>query len=79
MDNKKLEYPRVWEFCVIGKDREKLKCAIEECIQNGFDHRDSKSHKSYHSQKIKTHVYSQEERDELFKKLQNHPEIVYIL
>jgi putative lipoic acid-binding regulatory protein len=77
--NEKLEYPRTWEFCVIGKDKDKLKNAIKECIPNGFDHRDSKSHKSYHSQKIKTQVSSQEERDELFKRLQNHPEITYIL
>jgi hypothetical protein len=28
---------------------------------------------------VKTNVSSQEERDELFKRLQNHPEISYIL
>jgi putative lipoic acid-binding regulatory protein len=78
-ENEKVTYPRTWEFCVIGKDKTKLKEAIKECIPNGFEHRDSKSHKSYHSQKIKALVNNQDERDELFKRLQGHPEISYIL
>jgi len=75
----KVEYPRTWEFCVIGKNKNSLKDAIKECVPDGFDHQDSKSHKKYHSQKVKVLVNSQDERDELFKRLQGHPEITYIL
>jgi putative lipoic acid-binding regulatory protein len=75
----KLEYPRVWEFCVFGKDKDKMKQAVEECIPNKISHEDSKSHKSYHSQKVKVNVSSEDERNELYKRLQDHPEIKYIL
>jgi putative lipoic acid-binding regulatory protein len=75
----KLEYPRTWEFCVIGKDKEKLHEAIKECLPDHFDHKYSKTHKSLNSQKAKVIVSSEEERNELYKKLQNHPEVKYIL
>ena len=75
----KIEYPRTWEFCIFGKDKEKMKTAVDECIPTKISHEDSKSHKSYHSQKIKVHVNSEEERNALYEKLKNHPEISYIL
>ncbi len=75
----KIEYPCTWEFCVFGKDKEKLHDAIKECLPNHFDHKHSKSHKSFHSQKAKVMVNSEDERNELYKKLQEHPEIKYIL
>jgi len=81
MENKenKLEYPRTWEFCVIGKDKKKLHNAIKECLPEHFDHKDSKAHKSFCSQKAKVNVESEEERNKFYKKLQEHPEIKYIL
>ena len=78
-DKEKIEYPRTWEFCVFGKDKEKMKSAVDECIPTKISHEDSKSHKSYHSQKIKVHVNSEDERNALYEKLKNHPEISYIL
>ena len=75
----KIEYPRTWEFCIFGKDKEKMKTAVDECIPTKISHEDSKSHKSYHSQKIKVHVNSEDERNALYEKLKNHPEISYIL
>jgi len=78
-EKKKVEYPRVWEYCVMGSDKEKLHNAIEEVMPNHQGIKDSKSTKKYHSKKVKHLVNSQEERDELFKRLKDHPEIVYIL
>ncbi|RUM56562.1 MAG: DUF493 domain-containing protein [Nautilia sp.] len=75
----KIEYPCTWEFCVFGKDKQKMKEAIDKCLPNHFDHKDSKSHKSFHSQKVKVIVNNEEERNELYKKLQDHPEIKFIL
>jgi len=75
----KIEYPRTWEFCVFGKNKDKMSDAITECIPNKISHEHSKSHKSYHSQKVKVHVSSEDERNELYEKLKNHPEIMYIL
>jgi len=81
MENKdaKVEYPRTWEFCVFGKDKAKLKDAVEECIPHHISSKESKSHKSFHSHKVQVHVTSEDERNELYKKLQDHPEIKYIL
>jgi len=79
MDKAKIEYPCDWEFCVFGKDKDKLHAAIKECLPEHFDHKHSKSHKSFCSQKAKVRVESEEERNELYKKLQNHPEIKFIL
>jgi putative lipoic acid-binding regulatory protein len=79
MENNKLEYPRNWEFCIFGKNKEKMREAVDECIKNKIEHKDSKSHKSYHTQKVKVYVNSEDERNELYEKLKNHPEISYIL
>ena len=81
MENKetKIEYPRTWEFCIFGKDKEKMRNAVDECIPNKLSHEDSKSNKKFHSQKVKVHVSSEEERNELYARLKDHPEITYIL
>ena len=83
MENKteeaKVEYPREWEFCIFGTDKEKMKCAVDECLPNNFDHRDSKSTKKFHSQKVKVFVNTEDERNELYSRLKDHPEIMYIL
>ena len=75
----KIEYPRTWEFCIFGTNKEKMRSAVEECIPNKLSHNDSKSNKKYHSQKVKVHVNSEDERNELYSRLKNHPEIMYIL
>jgi len=75
----KIEYPRTWEFCIFGTDKNKMKEAVDECIPTKIEHKDSKSTKKYHSQKVKVHVSSEDERNELYERLKNHPEITYIL
>jgi len=75
----KIEYPRIWEFCIFGTDKDKMREAVKECIPNNISHEDSKTHKKFHSQKVKVHVNNEDERNELYKKLQDHPEIKYIL
>ena len=75
----KIEYPRDWEFCIFGKNKEKMKDAVKECIPNAIEHKDSKSTKKYHSQKVKVFVSNEEERNILYDRLKNHPEITYIL
>jgi len=79
LENAKVEYPREWEFCVFGKNKEKMKSAIDECIPEKLSHKDSKSHKKFHSQKVKVFVNNEDERNELYDRLKNHPEILYIL
>jgi len=34
MSEKKIEYPRMWGFRIIGEDKEKMRNAVKECIDN---------------------------------------------
>ena len=75
----KVEYPREWEFCLFGKDKERLRKAINECVIERISHKDSKSNGKYCTQKVKVYVESEKARNELYEKFKNHPEINYIL
>ncbi|NPA55425.1 MAG: DUF493 domain-containing protein [Epsilonproteobacteria bacterium] len=79
MDNQQIQYPCEWEFCVFGEDKDKIKEAIDECIPNQISQAHSKSHKNYHSHKVKVMVNSEDERNELYKRLKDHPQVKYIL
>jgi putative lipoic acid-binding regulatory protein len=75
-----IEYPCHWEYTIIGTDREKMKKAVAECLDNqNCEVRDSKQHGKYFSQKFKAYVESEEERNRLFSKLQKHRDIKFVL
>ncbi len=77
---KKITYPRMWGFRVIGEDKEKIRQAIKECIHNQeCKVEDSKSNGKFHSQKFEAFVASEEERNEFFKRLQEHEHIKFVL
>ena len=62
------------------EDKEKMRNAVKECINNQeCKVEDNKSHGKYHSQKFEAYVTSEEERNEFFKRLQNHKDIKLIL
>ena len=80
MDKPKIEYPCMWGFRVIGEDKEKMKNAIKECIDNQeCDVKDSNSKGKYNSLKFEAYCTSEEERNEFFKRLQNHKDIKFVL
>ena len=80
MDKPKVDYPCMWGFRVIGEDKEKMKQAIKECIDNQeCDIKDSNSNKKYNSLKFEAYCTSEEERNEFFKRLQNHKDIKFVL
>ncbi|WP_024787378.1 MULTISPECIES: DUF493 domain-containing protein [unclassified Lebetimonas] len=77
---KKIEYPRIWGYTIIGEDKEKMKKAVKECINNQeCEIKDSKSHGKYHSQKFEVYVTCEEERNEFFKRLNKHKDIKFVL
>jgi putative lipoic acid-binding regulatory protein len=79
-DRPQLEYPRVWQYTIIGTDREKMRAAVKECIDNQeCEVRDSKQKGKYFSQKFEAYVTSEEERNEFFRRLQSHKDIKFVL
>jgi len=77
---KKIEYPRMWGFRIIGEDKEKMKKAVKECIDNqDCKIEDNNQKGKYCSQKFEAYVTSEEERNEFFKRLQNHKDIKFVL
>jgi putative lipoic acid-binding regulatory protein len=75
-----IQYPCHWEYTIIGTDREKMRKAVQECIDNQeCEVKDSKQHGKYFSQKFKAYVESEEERNRFFANLQNHKDIKFVL
>ncbi len=82
MPNKRpdIKYPCMWGFRIIGEDKEKMKNAVKECIDNQeCNIEDSKSNNKYHSQKFEAYCTSEEERNEFFKRLNKHKDIKFVL
>ena len=76
----KIEYPRMWGFRVIGEDKDKMREAIRECIDNQeVKVEDNNQKGKYYSQKFEAYVTSEEERNEFFKRLQDHKDIKFVL
>ena len=76
----KIEYPRMWGFRVIGEDKEKMRDAIKECIDNQeCKIEDNNTHGKYFSQKFEAYVTSEDERNEFFKRLKQHKDIKFVL
>jgi len=73
-------YPRKWGYTIIGTDREKMRQAVRECLLNReCEIWDSRQRGRYYSQKFEIIVESEEERDELFRRLKAHRDIKFVL
>ncbi len=80
MSEKKIEYPRMWGFRIIGEDKEKMREAVKDCIPNqDIKVEDNNQRGKYFSQKFEAYVTSEEERNEFFKRLQGHKDIKFVL
>ncbi|MDE5603361.1 MAG: DUF493 domain-containing protein [Helicobacter sp.] len=81
MFKEKIEYPCQWHYRIIGNSKEELKEAVLEILQKEFIITPAKESKNgkYHSINIEVLVHNQEERDEIFAKLQQDKRIHYIL
>ena len=63
-----IEYPTRWGFKIIGKDKEHL-CSVGNASKNG----------KFHSYNASCVVENQEERDEIFKCFQDHPDVKMVI
>ncbi len=82
IEEAELEYPRKWDFTIIGRDKEKIENAIKEVFKDK-EHtcKFSKSSKNgkFNSYSASCEVKSQQERDEIYKNLSKHSDLDYIM
>jgi len=86
LDNKTQEkpdikYPTQWKFTIIGKDKQKVQEAIK-AVMGDKEHicKFSKSSKGgkFQSYNAQCEVVSEEERDAIYKELQEHNDVDYL-
>ena len=77
-----LEYPCKWQYKVIGKNKEKMRLAIEEVVNDIFftiNHSNSSSGGKYHSLNLELVVDSEETRILIYNNLKNNPAVKLVL
>ena len=78
----KIEYPCNWGFKLIGRDRDKIKDAIKDIINDReYECKDGNSSKSGKFVTVNTNckVNSQEDRDKIFKAFRDHNDIDMVI
>lgn len=77
----KIDYPTMWEYRVIGRDREKIKEVIGENFVKNYEliEGQSSSGGKFISLIVRVLVESQEQRDHFFMLLKQSPEINMVL
>ncbi len=82
IEKEKLSYPRQWGFKIIGRDKERLKAAVEEVLGHK-EHLSSAGNSSrngkFHSHNASCQVESEEERNRLFKAFQEHKDVDMVI
>jgi len=77
-----INYPTKWGFKIIGKDKEKIEDAIKEIFKDK-EHSCTFSNVSkngkFNSYNAECVVDSQEDRDALYKALNSHDDINYVI
>ncbi len=76
-----IEYPTVWRYKVIGENAKKTREAIESVTKRPTTVTFSKQSNrgKYQSFNADIMVHSEEEREEIFKKLKEHKDIKMVL
>ena len=75
-----IKYPCMWGFRIIGEDKEKMRNAVKECIDNqDVNVEDNNQKGKYYTQKFEAYCTSEEERNEFFKRLTKHKDIKIVL
>lgn len=76
-----IQYPILWEYRVIGRNKAELKARIAQVIQKDFTLKDGQSSSGgkFVSVVVSMQVQDQEERDSIFKALQESVEVMMVL
>ena len=76
-----IDYPTKWEYRIIGKDKKELEEIVKEIFPQGYELKDGQASSGGKvvSIVVSAEVASEQERNELFAKLKNHPQVSMVL
>ena len=76
-----IDYPTQWEYRIVGKDKKELEEIVKGIFPSSYTLKDGNTSKGgkFVSIVVSTEVESEEERNEIFAKLKNHPQISMVL
>lgn len=76
-----IDYPTQWEYRIIGKDKKELEEIVKEIFPQGYELKDGQASSGgkFVSIVVTAEVASEEQRNELFAKLKNHPQVSMVL
>ena len=76
-----IDYPTQWEYRIIGKDKKELEEIVKEIFPQGYELKDGQASSGgkFVSIVVSAEVASEQERNELFAKLKNHPQVSLVL
>ena len=81
MEKPQIQYPCTWNYRIIGESKERLLEIAFDIIDTDFNYTPQMQSKNgkYHSINIEVMVQSEEHRNDIFSKFQNHEEIKFVL
>lgn len=76
-----IEYPTIWEYRVIGKDRDLLQARIAQVLKKDFTLQEGRSSSKgkFVSLIAKVRVENQDQRDAIFQALKQSQEVIIVL
>lgn len=76
-----IEYPTIWEYRVIGKDRDSLQARIAQVLKKDFTLQEGRSSSKgkFVSLIAKVRVENQDQRDAIFQALKQSQEVIIVL
>lgn len=78
----KIIYPCLWQYKVIGEDKERIREAIEQIcapVPVAITYSHCSSSGRYHSLNAEIEIQDEEARNALFSALQTHPDIMMVI
>lgn len=76
-----IDYPTIWEYRIIGKNRQELEEIVKRTFTQDYNLKEGQTSSGgkFVSVVVSTQVASEQERNELFAKLKNHPQVSMVL
>lgn len=77
----KIDYPTQWEYRIIGKGKQELEEIVKSVFLKDYTLKEGQASSGgkFVSIVVSTEVADEQERNELFARLKNHPQISMVL
>jgi putative lipoic acid-binding regulatory protein len=76
-----IKYPCLWEYKIFGKDQDRMHQAVEGILAGGYELTLSRSssRKKYHCMNLVIEVLNDQDRQEIYRALNTHEDILLVL